>query len=731
MLRQAAAIAPLSVAVALLSLSLACQQSDFGDPIDTGPVSDSPGVGDDQWSEREITCQDESDCGDSEACIEGVCQVSPCGEEAYESTAPLGHNLEFLGDREVVVADSSPEEGGYWVDGYRATESALGASEWESWNTGSREVVDVAGGDLAGGDREYVAIAEEGATEIRVERGGATEALNVGFEPVALAAGDVDGDGVEDIVVLGEDGLYGLCKVPEGMCTNSALDGEPRGIDAAAGDIDGDGFAEGVFLVERGGDRELVAWNPHYQETGEDEFWSTTPSLGHRDSDFRRVAAGDVSGDGIAEVMAIHSRHLTYNDRVKIFRAEAGTFDRVGNVNLHTQSSRDVAVGDLNRSGDHELVVLRGGGAVDVYRGDGSPGSISFLFDAPLSDTSSAARLTTADLEGNTPRARRVAGPEKVAGPVVPLIASNFPPYDSTHADGLPSVMVGDTETTTETFTDSVSMSAGVQVGAEIDLFGALGGGAQSAIDRSISRAESNTNSFTVGNRFVFQPDKEDFGSRYGVVIVSAGCFHHYTYEVSDPSGELAASAHGEEIVGVVPVDGQSTVWTTHRYNALAEHVDYLPPIEFGTEIGDLDTYPNRPARADGSPIPDEDLVFEDTPQYLASEAARVGWWLSHQETEAQQESMSTTVSAVTSISAGASVQTNVSATIGSSYQIAIGEQYLFGGNIPPIDVDSSAPRDDYEERAYGFGPYVYRETYEDPDGGEAGFYVLDFTAGE
>ena len=720
--------------ISLVSLfSAACYQSDFEESGNgDGDSSSQPAVGGEEWGERELTCEGGSDCSDGENCVDGVCQVSPCQKESYDTNAPLGESMPFFENREILAADSAADQGAYFIDAYLAEGSGAWASSGGAWNTGSSGVVDIAGGNFTGDDREQVAAALEGSTEIHVYANGGTERLNVGFEPVAIAAGDATGDGVDDVIVLGTDGTYGLCMPGEGQCINAGLDGDVRSIDVAASDTDGDGYAEAVFLVERDGNIELVTWNPHHEHTGESEFRTMSPSMGPSEGDLRRVAAGDLTGDGIAEVAGIHNRYYPANDRVKIYAFDGSGLARVGNENLETRSSIDVAIGDLDMSGTGELVALREGNRASVFRGtEGDPSTIRYAYAASLSDTSSAARIATADVEGDSPRATRVSGPELVPGPVVPLIAVNFPPYDAQYSSGLPSLMVGDTETTSETFTDSVSLSAGVQIGAEADLFGVLGGGAQASIDRQIQRAESQTSSFTVGNRLFSSPEVENFGSEYGMVIISAGCFHRYTYEVSDPDGQLSADADGDTMVGVVPVDGQATIWTTHRYNALADKLDYLPAIEFATEIGNVESYPSEPKRPDGTPIPPEDMVFDERPSYLVGNGGQVGWWLSYQETSAESTSLNTSVGVMTSLSAGASVSTDVTAGIGSAYDVSVGEQYLFGGNVPSLSGDPDSPTDEYEERAFSFAPYVYRKTYEDPDGEQAGLYVLDFTASQ
>jgi hypothetical protein len=66
----------------------------------------------------------------------------------------------------------------------------------------------------------------------------------------------------------------------------------------------------------------------------------------------------------------------------------------------------------------------------------------------------------------------------------------------------------------------------------------------------------------------------------------------------------------------------------------------------------------------------------------------------------------------------------------GKGYQIAVGQEALFGGAVPPMPDDPSTPEDEYASRAFSFSPYVYREHYTDAGGEDAAYYVLSFAVG-
>jgi len=79
----------------------------------------------------------------------------------------------------------------------------------------------------------------------------------------------------------------------------------------------------------------------------------------------------------------------------------------------------------------------------------------------------------------------------------------------------------------------------------------------------------------------------------------------------------------------------------------------------------------------------------------------------------------------------GFKVGGSVGASIGSGYGITVGEYVQFGGGVPPIPDNPDTPEDEYEAYRFSFSPYVYRETYSDSEGHDAGYYVLNYTVGQ
>ena len=63
-----------------------------------------------------------------------------------------------------------------------------------------------------------------------------------------------------------------------------------------------------------------------------------------------------------------------------------------------------------------------------------------------------------------------------------------------------------------------------------------------------------NSYSIDVGSRYSLRSDPDLYGSDYGAVVVSWGCFDGYTYELDDPEGYI--SDNNDEFVMTMPVGG-------------------------------------------------------------------------------------------------------------------------------------------------------------------------------
>lgn len=219
---------------------------------------------------------------------------------------------------------------------------------------------------------------------------------------VRVAVGDVTGDGVPDLVcVVGPSGGPAV-KVFDGSNGNVtasffAYDSSySNGLFVAVGDLTGDGVAEIVTGTDLGGGPNVKIFDGSGNQLS--SFFAYEPGF----TGGVRVAVGDVTGDGQAEI--ITSTGPGGGPAVRTFSLDNGLTNPVVTGSFYAYASNFingiyVAIGDVDGDGVGDIITGSGAGGgpqVNVFT---ATGSISFYAYDP--SFTGGVRVAAADLTGD------------------------------------------------------------------------------------------------------------------------------------------------------------------------------------------------------------------------------------------------------------------------------------------------------------------------------------------
>ncbi len=660
-----------------------------------------------QASDADLSCSSDADCDAGERCEGGRCRLDRCND-IYASGPPLGVTRFFQDEDEVVVISDD-----HYLDGFESDGGYAGTLD------GGAAIVDVVDANFDGGVPRGIAIAYENDWGVDLWLADGLAQLTVSHVIDALAAGDVDGDGLDELIALG-GGMLSICDAEAPSCAAHPIPGAVTR-DLAAADVDADGFVEPLLLVEQQGGMRVVVYNVDAAQTNQvqrDDFpLNVAPA---------RIAAGDLTGDGSISIALLEDGGWLgfAHDRLHLMNPASGVVEKLFEVD---SGSIDVATGDRDGDGREELAILRKDHRIELRALDG--GALPLLASIDIVVGDAPQRLVMLDWDGDAPAGVLEEGPVLVSGEIVPTMAVAYPPYPEGIAAGIPGLWVGDSKDVTQQASRTIALELGVSLGIGVEL-PLLEAEVAAALTRGVAHTTTSKQSLSVSQYYFLDADPSHRRDQSGAVVVSCGCYHRYRYRTVDPRGLLSPSGQTFEVM--VPVGGQSQLWSTARYNAMARELGTIPEIHIPYVVGDMGSYPAVPTRHDGAPIDPADQLFVDPPRYQSSEIAEIEFWLLAGETATNESVASVEIGTQASFGAGI-IEAELSAQAGLSqgYSISVGTEALFIGWVPSVPDNPSTPEDEGTMYSYAFTPYVYRHHYVDAAGQTAAYYAMTYTTSQ
>ena len=186
--------------------------------------------------------------------------------------------------------------------------------------------------------------------------------ISESLTPKTMIEADINGDGVDDYVAMGWDVYWFEKPVPGEWIRTNRISTRPESLIAiACGDVDGDGDQDVIA-----GSRQSEVYL--YKNLGLGEF-ATAELIGSQFQGLNSVASADLNSDGFDDVIA------TYSNNIVWYPSKGdGSFSLPQVVSQSQQNPIEVTATDIDDDSDLDLVVLGVNGSVSHYQNLGGGG---------------------------------------------------------------------------------------------------------------------------------------------------------------------------------------------------------------------------------------------------------------------------------------------------------------------------------------------------------------------
>lgn len=171
--------------------------------------------------------------------------------------------------------------------------------------------------------------------------------------------------------------------------------GYKKGIDVAAGDIDDDGIDEIITTPGDGKSALVRIFNVSGNKVGE---FVAYPSF----TGGIKVAVGDIDGDGIDEI--ITSPAKGGGPHIKVFRADGSLVDEFFGASASSRNGTDVAAGDVTGNSNDEIIVGAGVGSLPTVSVFNAAGVKSSEFYAYSTTFKGGVRVSVGNVNSDSPK---------------------------------------------------------------------------------------------------------------------------------------------------------------------------------------------------------------------------------------------------------------------------------------------------------------------------------------